>query len=57
MSDETIRTLAWAAVFLFAIQGFTIYAVVRLLTTGRDVFERRPSEYNSRSGNIIGIER
>lgn len=41
MTDETVKTLVWAVVFLFAIQSFTSYAIVRLFITGKGIFERR----------------
>lgn len=41
MTDDTVRTLVWAVVFIFAMQGFWSYAIVRMLVTGKAIFERR----------------
>ena len=42
--EETIRTICWAFVAFGAMSGMTTYAVVRLLVTGRPLFERRQAE-------------
>jgi hypothetical protein len=55
MSDETIRTVCWTVAFLAAIQGFSIYCVVRLAMTGRGMFERREPEHER--GTVSGWPR
>lgn len=50
MTDDTIKTLAWAVVMLAAIQAGAIYCVVRLAITGRSLFERHEHD----GGKIIG---
>ena len=39
---ETIRTIAWSAVFIVAIISFHTYCLVRLFVTGKRLFEARP---------------
>ena len=53
MQDKTIETVVWGVVLLSAIQATAFYAVVKLLMTGKAVFERREPE----RGRIIGMER
>lgn len=51
MSDpaaELIRTVIWAVLALAAIQGSLTYLLVRLLTTGHGIFERRERETESK---------
>lgn len=52
--DEVIKTVAWVVVFVTAINGAVVYAIVRLLTTGRAMFERRERDRdNERSGGLV----
>lgn len=53
MSEDTLRTVCWCVVVLFAIQGITIYSVVRLLATGRPLFERK-TEHEAEPGRVVG---
>lgn len=55
MSYDIIPTVCVAVVFVFAIQGITIYSVTRLLVTGKPMFEKR-SEHE-RNARIVGLER
>lgn len=42
MSYDVIPTLCVAILALFTVQGVTVYAVVKLLVTGRTLIEKRP---------------
>lgn len=42
MTEQTIRDVVWAAVFVFIIQAVLIYSLTRLLVTGRTLFQRKP---------------
>lgn len=54
MNDpETVRTIAWTVLFIFAINGLSTYAVIRLLVTGRPLFERQETEEPRR--RVVGI--
>ena len=54
MDAETIRTIAWVTVFVFAIHAGSVYAIVKLLTINRAaMFERKPQHEN----RIVGIDR
>lgn len=44
IDNETIRTVIWAVVMVFAIYGVSIYTLVRLMVTGRPMFERKGEE-------------
>lgn len=58
MSDETVKTIIWAVLIAFALHGFVVYTIIRLLVTGRPLFERRgeaPPE--SRTGRIVTMDR
>jgi hypothetical protein len=56
MGDETVKTIIWAVLIAFAIHGFVLYTVIRLLVTGRSVFERRERPGDPARGRIIGME-
>ena len=52
MNYDVIPTICLCVVAVFAIQGASVYAIVRLLVTGRAIFERQqPQE----SGRRIGL--
>lgn len=48
MSYDVIPTVCVCVVVVFAIQAVTIYSVVRLFTTGRTLFERKPDSDRAR---------
>lgn len=56
MNEETVKTIAWTLTMIFGMQGAVIYAVIRLLVTGRTIFERREPERETR-GRLVGMER
>ncbi len=41
MTDQTVQTLLWCLAAICAIHGAVVYSIVRLLVTGRAIFERR----------------
>jgi hypothetical protein len=45
---DLARTIVWAIVAGVAIMGFSNYAIVRLLVTGRGMFERK-DEHETRA--------
>lgn len=42
--SETVTNVAWVIVLVFSIHSFTIYSVVRLLVTGKGIFERKSKD-------------
>lgn len=56
MSENTITTMCWTVAVLFISQAVSFYCVVRLLVTGRGVFERRAERPESTdSSRILGM--
>ena len=56
MSENTITTICWTVAVLFISQAVSCYCVVRLLVTGRGVFERRTERPESAdSSRILGM--
>lgn len=52
MSEDTIRTVIWAVVALFAIQGAAVYAVAKLVITGKAaLYDRRTRNVLTMDGN------
>lgn len=47
LTEDTIRSLIWAAVSMCAIQGAVTYAIVKLLVTGSGLFVRRERDADS----------
>jgi hypothetical protein len=57
MSEETIKNIAWVVVLMFGIQSFSLYALVRLMITGRAMFERKERDRDhERPSREIGLD-
>lgn len=41
MNENTVVTLAWSVVAIFGISQFTIYSLVRLIVTGKPIFQAK----------------
>ena len=54
MNQEVITTICWLVVIAFGVQSFSTYAIVRLLVTGRSMFDRREREHEPARVTSIG---
>lgn len=41
MNENTVVTICWSVIFIFGISQFTIYSLVRLIVTGRPLFQSK----------------
>lgn len=57
LTEDTIKTLIWAVVFVFAVQGIWTYCVLRLLVTGHGIMNRSKSELDDKRLLHWGTER
>lgn len=53
LSDNTITTVCWCVAFVFAIQAFSTYAMVRLLSLGKPIFARQSDREDDRPRLVV----
>ena len=53
MTDQTLQTILWTVVMVFAIQALLTYSLVRLFVTGRAMFERRSDHEHDRRDPLV----
>lgn len=53
MNYDTLPTICAAVVAIFALQSVTVYAVVKLLVTGRTLVEKREQEPAEARSSVV----
>lgn len=54
MSDQVVETLAWCFVLALLINAVSVYAVVKLLTTGRAALLERKHDTSEHKLHLYG---